>query len=67
MELGVDSFSDILGSLGMAMRKAVDGVVWSLGGQFMPANCRWCKPAWLIGLGMAAVLALFYWRGPRTD
>ncbi len=67
MDVAIDSFNDILVALGFAARRVFDGVVWGLGGQFIPASCRWCKPAWLIGLGMAVVLIVFYWRGPRKD
>jgi len=67
MELYADAINDLLTQLSWLMRTSVSTVVWAVGGQFMPSNCSWCRPAWLTGLGMGAVLIFVYFSGPRRD
>ena len=65
MELYMDSFNDVFGSLGWLLRTAVNSVIWIATGQFMPINCTWCRPAWMVGLAMGAVVVFGYFSGPR--
>lgn len=67
MEPSVDSLSDFLASLSFALGRVVDGIVWALGGKFMPSSCAWCRPAWMIGLVMGVIVIFVYSKGPKSD
>ena len=67
MELYADSISDAVSTFGWLLRTMMNGVIWGATGQFMPTNCTWCRPAWMAGLGMGAVLVFVYFSGPRRD
>lgn len=62
-----DSLNALMASMGWLARATVHGVVSLSTGQFMPSNCNWCRPAWMIGLGMGLVLIFVYAKGPKTD